>query len=67
LALLRELVVRGVAIEHALLSLREQHWPLSLLYGVYCLPELRVEPGNQFGLPEHPIEQDANIGTESME
>jgi hypothetical protein len=25
-------------------ALREQHWPLSLLYNVYCVPDLRIQP-----------------------
>ena len=47
--------------------LREQHWPLSLLYNLYCVPDLRMMPGP---VPPPPLPLgnfcDLDLGTQGV-
>ncbi|HEX8317680.1 hypothetical protein [Longimicrobium sp.] len=53
LALLRQLL-RGVPLDEAMLELRRAHWPLSLLYSLYCYPELRLQSSTTDIFPDFP-------------
>jgi hypothetical protein len=44
LAFFHQFFIKGKPIYEALDTLRRKHWPLGLLYGVYCYPLLRVIP-----------------------
>jgi hypothetical protein len=55
LALLRQLL-RGVPLDEAMLELRRAHWPLSLLYSLYCYPELRLQSSTTDLFPDFPDE-----------
>jgi hypothetical protein len=42
--LLRRLLCSGEPIFKVMGSLREEHWPLSLVYSLYCYPQLQITP-----------------------
>ncbi len=42
--LLRQLFSSGEPIFRVMKSLRERHWPLSIIYSLYCYSLLRIEP-----------------------
>lgn len=54
----------GLPIWRVMDILRRQHWPLSLLYGVYGQPLVRVEDGR--GMAELPPELRCNFSSETV-
>lgn len=46
--LLRLMLVDGLTIRDAMRNLRIPHWPLSLLYGLYCIPHVTVRGSADF-------------------
>lgn len=47
-AFLREWLNGAGSILHVMNIMRRKHWPLGLLYSIYCFPEFQVEKTNRF-------------------
>jgi hypothetical protein len=62
-----ELLRGGRSVAEIMFALRQQHWPLSLLYNVYCVPELRMGRPSQ-PPPPMPTQNfcDLALGTEGV-
>lgn len=50
----QKMFYEGVRLHDILDVLRTKHWPLSLLYGLYAYPDLRIEPVPGLNLPPLP-------------
>jgi hypothetical protein len=50
-AALMSLLYSGHPLISIMDRLREQHWPLSLVYGLYAYPALRLDPGFTVPVP----------------
>jgi hypothetical protein len=58
----KSLLYRGVEVVDAMGQLRRQHWPLSLIYGLYAFPHLRLEAHPTFGSMSLPIDVNYSHG-----
>jgi hypothetical protein len=68
LAFLRAFLHTGAPLIEVMDRLRADHWPLSLLYSIYCYPQLSVAPLPGGAPPPQPVNLSAqDLGTGELE